>query len=303
MSPRRLLQSLSDEPLPNSVAPVAMLSEEEPHKNPFINFDCELPPLSLCIGLGRAAKPLVDAFRARTDIDSNQIELSCQDGTDPETIAAWSDAPPCRGDYIVLVIDACDPDALTRIPFWVIRLVDHSAAILAAIVIGDDTRNPGTPWRRDFTAHFDGVIDVCAQTGLLRMASVAILTELLLMLEASSVAYDARDVRDSLHSGSILRTAATVWSRPSKGERAVRALRDRLQPAHGGGVLAVLHVSPGATMDEIDWLGDQIRECLPDVAMAVVTLFLHDDWPQGRRVLGLTLADTGPIRLTPAPRA
>ena len=223
---------------------------------------------------------MVDTFRARTDIDFDYIQLSCQDGTDPETIAVWSDAPPYPSDLIVLVIDARDSNALAQLPFWTARLADQGAT-RAAIVIGDDARDPNAPWRRELTASFDGVIDVCPQPSILRAASVAILTEVLLMLRSSIISYDSRDVRDMLHSGPILRTAATVWNQSSKGAVAVRKLWDTLQPTHVCGVLAILHAANNVNVSiiaEFIWLGDQLRELLPDDAhCCVVTVLLHDD--------------------------
>lgn len=257
--------------------------------------------VSICIGLGPAAASLVDALRACHDLDVRHVDFHCQHGTDPDTIATWSDAPPYPSDLIVLVIDARDPDVLAHLPFWTARLADQGET-RAAIVIGDDARDPDTPWRRELTASFDGVIDVCSQCDTLRAASAAILTDGLLMLRSTLIGYDVADVRATLRLGPTLRTAATVWSQESRGTVAVRKLCARLQPTAGGGVLAFLHAASTVTMAEFSWLNDQLRESLPDDALTLVTIFIHADWPPSRRVLGLTLADAGPTCVTPSAR-
>lgn len=243
---------------------------------------------SLCIGLGPEAETLLAALRARDRADLAVDALLIQSGTDPAVLAAWSSDIQPSPDVIVLAIDARDRQARDTSRFWAARLAEVGYA-RTALVIGDDQPNADRSWRRELSAHFDGVIDLCPQRTILRTAATRALTMGLLFLNRSIVCYDASDVRNILRLGAQSRSAATVWNRPNRRRIAFQRLWHELQPGQIQGAIAFLHGGLDLSPDDFNRVIDQLGDRLPDDAYRMTTLFPHPDWPAGRRVLELTL--------------
>ena len=65
---------------------------------------------SCCIGLGPAAAPLLQAIQARTDI--TQVEPMVHHAPDPQALTHWLRNQPAPADYLVLLVDPSDPQAV-----------------------------------------------------------------------------------------------------------------------------------------------------------------------------------------------
>ncbi|EIC20963.1 hypothetical protein [Thiorhodovibrio frisius] len=69
------------------------------------------PPRSCCIGLGTGAEAFIRTLKTRTDIE--QVELMTEQAREPQAVTDWLHSQAAPGDYVVVVIDASDPQALT----------------------------------------------------------------------------------------------------------------------------------------------------------------------------------------------
>ncbi|WP_295432544.1 hypothetical protein [uncultured Thiodictyon sp.] len=214
-----------------------------------------------------------ESFRSRRD--------------DPAGIDGWIETHLRPSSCTMLVVDARDPGARAQTSAWAERLGGlEEPGLRTALVLGDAAPDPGAPWRAALHTRLDGVCDISPQRARLRAAALAIYIDALLMLTPTLIGYDALDVRRVLKSGATLRTGATLWGRKSRRAQAFCGLWAELTPDRLSGALVWLHGGADLSMDDLDWLHDEIGERLPETAIAVPVLFPHSGWPAGRQVLG-----------------
>ena len=99
-------------------------------------------------------------------------------------------------------------------------------------------------------------------------------------------------MRTILHLGLSHQSAATLWNRLDQRNQALQRLGTRYRAAAPSkGLLGFVHAGPGFTDADFDALGEQLPRhlALPELEMILLSVFLHDDWPTQRCVLGVTL--------------
>jgi hypothetical protein len=247
---------------------------------------------SCCIGLGAGAEHFIGTLQARTDID--QVALMTKHASDAQAVTDWLGCQSAPSDYMVVVIDAGDARAVTdlirHVPGW----RPPECAYCFAVLIDQPMRLAATRWDAEERAAldnaFDGIIELAPGTSAAQCLAVHILIDGTLLLSPTIVGYDPGQIRACLCAGNKpLRTAATLWRRPDQRERALDRLRHRGLANPAGNMIAFLHAPQGMSIVEFVDLMQALGRHLPlaEEAELVATVFLHDDWPRDRRLLGV----------------
>lgn len=250
------------------------------------------PARSCCIGLGAGAEPFIRTLKTRTDID--QVVLMAHHASEPQAVTDWLRRQSAPSDYMVVVIDASDPRAVTDLPLHATRWRPPDCCYCFAVLINRPTRLAAMLWnaedRAALDSAFDALIEPAPSTSASQRLALHLLIDGTLLLSRTIIGYDPGHIRECLSAGKRLRTAATLWNRPDQRERALERLRQRGLAHPTGDMLAFVHAPKGMGIIEFADLMHELRRRLPLVedARLVETAILHDDWPRDRRVLGVT---------------
>ncbi len=248
---------------------------------------------SCCIGLGSAAAALMQAIQARTDM--TQVELMAHHAPAPQMLTDWLRNQPAPADYLVLLVDPSDPLAVVDLAAQVSNWRPPQCAYCIALLLNDPLTTPAAPqethWRAALNEHFDAVVDLAPRSSAYQRLAAQILIDGTLLFSTASVGYDPGDVRTVLRLDRSHQTAATTWSRLDQRDAALQRLSSRYRSSRSKGLLGFVHAGPGFTIQDYDSLGEQLpaRLALPELEMMVLSVFVHDDWPAQRCVLGVTL--------------
>ncbi|WPL15752.1 hypothetical protein Thiowin_00669 [Thiorhodovibrio winogradskyi] len=250
------------------------------------------PSRSCCIGLGAGASPFIQTLKRRTDVD--QVELMAQSAQEPRAVTHWLHAQVAPGDYVVVVIDASDPQAVADLARHAPGWRPPECVYCVAVVINRPRHLASMPWNATEQAAldsaFDAVIEPAPGMAAAQRLAIQLLIDGTLLLSRTPIGYDPGDIRECLKRTKQFRTAATLWHRPDQRERALQRLRQRGLVHPPGDLLAFVHAGKGLSIHEFFDLMDELEMRLPvrDEARLVASGFLHEDWPRDRRVLGVT---------------
>lgn len=248
---------------------------------------------SCCVGLGPAAMPLLQAIQARTDI--TQVELMAHHAREPQALTDWLGIQPAPADYLALLVDPSDPQAVANLAAQVRDWRPPECCVCIALLLNDPLTTSvvptETPWCAALHEHFDAVVDLAPRTSAYQRLAAQILIDGTLLYSTACVGYDPGDVRTVLRLDCSHQTAATTWNRLDQRDAALQRLGTRYRASPSKGLLGFVHAGPEFTIHEYDALGEQLSTHLnlPELEMMVLSVFLHDDWPAQRCVLGVTL--------------
>lgn len=286
----------------NSLFPMSA-SELEPH--PTVT-DTETSPIadwralweparSCCIGLGGGAEHFIRTLKSRTDIQ--QVTLMAEHAREPQAVTQWLRQQPQPGDYMIVIIDASDPQALVDLaeqtPLW----RPPKCVYCFAVVINRSKGSAVMPWETTDRAALDRAFNVLVEpapgTTAAQFLAVQLLIDGALLLTGTIIGYDPGDIRECLNSGGRTRrwhTAVTLWNHPAQRERALERLRQRGLAHPAGDMLAFLNAGPSLEIGEFCELMEELgqRLHLGDETGLVTSAFVRHDWPHDRRVLGVT---------------
>lgn len=252
-----------------------------------------IPLRSCCIGLGPAAVPLLRAIQARTDI--TQVELIAHHASEPQALTNWLGNQPAPADYLVLLVDPSNPSAVADLAAQVRDWRPPACCYCIALLLNDPLTTSvvpkETPWRAALHEYFDAVIDLAPRSSAYQRLAAQILIDGTLLFSTTCIGYDPGDVRTVLRLDRSHQTAATTWNRLDQPDAALQRMDSRYRASRSKGLLGFVHAGPGFTIHDYDALGEQLSThlALPELEMMVLSVFLHDDWPAQRCVLGVTL--------------